>query len=137
MANVNRSVHNHNNNSLHGSTQRTDGYGYAGGVPGVPSPRQQAHQYPPPAAQQQGYPQHQNPPPQQAPVQFQQQQQQQQQQGQQQRQQPQQQRQQPQPGSGGKSGRMSDQRAKSVLREAVDAVVNSFAKHTQGYGRGK
>lgn len=30
---------------------------------------------------------------------------------------------------------MSDQRAKSVLREAVDAVVNSFAKHTQGYGR--
>ncbi|EDO63385.1 AGAP009015-PA, partial [Anopheles gambiae str. PEST] len=25
----------------------------------------------------------------------------------------------------------------SVLKEAVDAVVNSFAKHTQGYGRGK
>lgn len=28
-----------------------------------------------------------------------------------------------------------DARAKQVLREAVDAVVNSFAKHTQGYGR--
>ena len=26
---------------------------------------------------------------------------------------------------------------KSVLKEAVDAVLNSFAKHTQGYGRGK
>lgn len=24
----------------------------------------------------------------------------------------------------------------AVLREAVDAVVRSFAKHTQGYGRG-
>ena len=30
-----------------------------------------------------------------------------------------------------------DQRAKTILKEAVDAVVNSFAKHTQGYGRGK
>ncbi|KAJ8049317.1 LIX1-like protein [Holothuria leucospilota] len=30
---------------------------------------------------------------------------------------------------------MSDQKAKAVLKEAVDAVVNSFAKHTQGYGR--
>lgn len=29
-----------------------------------------------------------------------------------------------------------DEHAKKVLREAVDAVVNSFAKHTQGYGRG-
>uniref|UniRef100_A0A182KF67 Uncharacterized protein n=1 Tax=Anopheles christyi TaxID=43041 RepID=A0A182KF67_9DIPT len=29
-----------------------------------------------------------------------------------------------------------DARAKQVLKEAVDAVVNSFAKHTQGYGRG-
>ncbi|XP_066980277.1 protein limb expression 1 homolog isoform X1 [Macrobrachium rosenbergii] len=28
-----------------------------------------------------------------------------------------------------------DQRAKTILKEAVDAVVNSFAKHTQGYGR--
>ncbi|XP_026277248.1 LIX1-like protein [Frankliniella occidentalis] len=28
-----------------------------------------------------------------------------------------------------------DARAKQVLKEAVDAVVNSFAKHTQGYGR--
>lgn len=30
-----------------------------------------------------------------------------------------------------------DAKAKQVLKEAVDAVVNSFAKHTQGYGRGK
>lgn len=30
-----------------------------------------------------------------------------------------------------------DARAKQVLKEAVDAVVNSFAKHTQGYGRGR
>ncbi|XP_073994669.1 limb expression 1 family member lowfat [Rhodnius prolixus] len=28
-----------------------------------------------------------------------------------------------------------DAQAKQVLKEAVDAVVNSFAKHTQGYGR--
>ena len=28
-----------------------------------------------------------------------------------------------------------DQRAKTILKEAVYAVVNSFAKHTQGYGR--
>ena len=27
--------------------------------------------------------------------------------------------------------------AKSVLKEAVDAVLNSFAKHTHGYGRGR
>lgn len=33
-------------------------------------------------------------------------------------------------------GQMNDSRAKTVLKEAVDAVVNSFAKHTQGYGRG-
>ncbi|XP_070564909.1 protein limb expression 1 homolog [Ptychodera flava] len=33
------------------------------------------------------------------------------------------------------TGSMSDQRAKSILKEAVDAVVNSFAKHTHGYGR--
>lgn len=32
---------------------------------------------------------------------------------------------------------LPDARAKQVLKEAVDAVVNSFAKHTQGYGRGK
>lgn len=32
-------------------------------------------------------------------------------------------------------GNMSDQRAKTILKEAVDAVVNSFAKHTHGYGR--
>ena len=31
---------------------------------------------------------------------------------------------------------MSDSRAKTILKEAVDAVVNSFAKHTHGYGRG-
>ncbi|XP_034951346.1 protein limb expression 1 homolog [Chelonus insularis] len=35
----------------------------------------------------------------------------------------------------GVSGDLVDARAKQVLREAVDAVVNSFAKHTQGYGR--
>ncbi len=32
---------------------------------------------------------------------------------------------------------MTDAKAKTVLKEAVDAVVNSFAKHTHGYGRGK
>lgn len=37
------------------------------------------------------------------------------------------------PGVGANGGAPS----KSVLKEAVDAVVNSFAKHTQGYGRGK
>lgn len=37
----------------------------------------------------------------------------------------------------GVNGGLVDARAKQVLREAVDAVVNSFAKHTQGYGRGK
>ncbi|XP_072162805.1 protein limb expression 1 homolog [Diadema setosum] len=36
---------------------------------------------------------------------------------------------------GGDGLHMTDQRAKAVLKEAVDAVVNSFAKHTQGYGR--
>lgn len=30
---------------------------------------------------------------------------------------------------------MNDVKAKTVLKEAVDAVVNSFAKHTHGYGR--
>eukprot|EP00105_Crassostrea_gigas_P002791 XP_011415446.1 PREDICTED: protein limb expression 1 homolog [Crassostrea gigas] len=30
---------------------------------------------------------------------------------------------------------MSDAKAKTVLKEAVDAVVNSFAKHSHGYGR--
>ncbi|XP_013786957.1 LIX1-like protein [Limulus polyphemus] len=33
------------------------------------------------------------------------------------------------------TGSVSDARAKTMLKEAVDAVVNSFAKHTQGYGR--
>ncbi|XP_076353409.1 protein limb expression 1 homolog isoform X1 [Tachypleus tridentatus] len=33
------------------------------------------------------------------------------------------------------TGSVSDARAKMILKEAVDAVVNSFAKHTQGYGR--
>ena len=33
-------------------------------------------------------------------------------------------------------GPMNDARAKTVLKEAVDAVVNSFAKHTHGSGRG-
>jgi hypothetical protein len=36
----------------------------------------------------------------------------------------------------GHGGQMNDARAKTVLKEAVDAVVNSFAKHTHGYGRG-
>ena len=31
----------------------------------------------------------------------------------------------------------ADAKAKTVLKEAVDAVVNSFAKHTHGYGRGE
>lgn len=35
------------------------------------------------------------------------------------------------------TGHMNETKAKTVLKEAVDAVVNSFAKHTQGYGRGK
>ena len=46
-------------------------------------------------------------------------------------------------GSGGASAAvtaaaagMTDAKAKTVLKEAVDAVVNSFAKHTHGYGRG-
>lgn len=40
--------------------------------------------------------------------------------------------------SNGSAGNtLTDARAKQVLKEAVDAVVNSFAKHTQGYGRGK
>lgn len=30
----------------------------------------------------------------------------------------------------------SDLKTKTVLKEAVDAVVSSFAKHSQGYGRG-
>lgn len=36
----------------------------------------------------------------------------------------------------GVTGGLVDARAKQILREAVDAVVNSFAKHSQGYGRG-
>jgi hypothetical protein len=35
------------------------------------------------------------------------------------------------------SNNMTDAKAKNVLKEAVDAVVNSFAKHTHGYGRGE
>ena len=34
-------------------------------------------------------------------------------------------------------GQMNDAKAKTVLKEAVDAVVNSFAKHTHGHGRGR
>ena len=40
-------------------------------------------------------------------------------------------------GFGTQDANMSNTRAKTILKEAVDAVVNSFAKHTQGYGRGK
>lgn len=36
----------------------------------------------------------------------------------------------------GITGGLVDARDKQVLKEAVEAVVNSFAKHTQGYGRG-
>ena len=38
---------------------------------------------------------------------------------------------------GGANSAMSDSTARVILQEAVDAVMNSFAKHTQGYGRGK
>lgn len=41
------------------------------------------------------------------------------------------------PNGAGGGGAAPDARAKQVLKEAVDAVVNSFAKHTQGYGRGE
>lgn len=37
----------------------------------------------------------------------------------------------------GITGGLVDARDKQLLKEAVEAVVNSFAKHTQGYGRGK
>ena len=36
-----------------------------------------------------------------------------------------------------KSGNHSMSDARQVLKEAVDAVVNSFTKHTQSYGRGE
>lgn len=39
--------------------------------------------------------------------------------------------------SNGKSANQSMPDARQVLKEAVDAVVNSFTKHTQGYGRGE
>lgn len=42
-----------------------------------------------------------------------------------------------QPITGLPSGSDGAHPAKSVLKEAVDAVLNSFAKHTHGYGRGK
>lgn len=35
------------------------------------------------------------------------------------------------------SGKTTLPDARAVLKEAVDAVVNSFTKHTQGYGRGE
>ncbi len=41
------------------------------------------------------------------------------------------------PNNGSALSDARDARAKQVLKEAVDAVVNSFAKHTQGYGRGE
>ena len=41
------------------------------------------------------------------------------------------------PGGGAGARDMTDMKAKTILKEAVDAVVNSFAKHTHGYGRGK
>lgn len=39
--------------------------------------------------------------------------------------------------SNGKNANSSLPDARQVLKEAVDAVVNSFTKHTQGYGRGE
>ncbi|XP_067834202.1 RNA-binding protein 8A [Heptranchias perlo] len=38
--------------------------------------------------------------------------------------------------AGGAAPGPTDERSRAVLREAVEAVVKSFAKHTQGYGRG-
>ncbi|KAI0226638.1 LIX1-like protein [Lamellibrachia satsuma] len=38
-------------------------------------------------------------------------------------------------GRTGVGNNMTDTRAKTILKEAVDAVVDSFAKHTHGYGR--
>lgn len=35
------------------------------------------------------------------------------------------------------SAAINEFKTKTVLKEAVDAVVSSFAKHSQGYGRGK
>lgn len=35
------------------------------------------------------------------------------------------------------SAAMNEFKTKTVLKEAVDAVVSSFAKHSQGYGRGE
>lgn len=35
------------------------------------------------------------------------------------------------------SAQLNDFKTKTVLKEAVDAVVSSFAKHSHGYGRGK
>ena len=40
-------------------------------------------------------------------------------------------------GGGMAAGDPKSKSDKTVLKEAVDAVVNSFAKHTHGYGRGK
>ena len=39
--------------------------------------------------------------------------------------------------SGSKPNNPNDFKTKTVLKEAVDAVVSSFAKHSHGYGRGK
>jgi hypothetical protein len=41
------------------------------------------------------------------------------------------------PNQMGANSAMSDSTARVILQEAVDAVMNSFAKHTQGYGRGR
>ena len=38
--------------------------------------------------------------------------------------------------SGMMNAAVNDFKTKTVLKEAVDAVVSSFAKHSQGYGRG-
>ncbi|KAL8565634.1 hypothetical protein ACOMHN_063465 [Nucella lapillus] len=41
------------------------------------------------------------------------------------------------PEGGGGGGQMNEAQAKTVLKEAVDAVVNSFAKRTHGHWRSK
>lgn len=39
--------------------------------------------------------------------------------------------------TGAAAAAMNEFKTKTVLKEAVDAVVSSFAKHSQGYGRGE
>ena len=43
----------------------------------------------------------------------------------------------PQGRRGGAGSPTAPSGSNAILKEAVDAVVSSFAKHTQGYGRGQ